>query len=98
MIDVRLTATGQRLEVDPSQPRIIRGTRNMLRLCVSFSPEWDGMAVAAVFRNGDAVPLEGGRCMVPNELCDRMSVHVRLVGKRGAEVYTTCWAAVRQGE
>lgn len=71
---------------------IVSGTQGYLQAEFSFSPEWTGCRIAAVFRSlakEYACPVKNGRCMIPPEALTWDSFGVRLVGQKEGYRITT---------
>lgn len=95
MIDVYLSADGQKLKVTQRPDVLIAGTRGVVRLNFTLSPDWYGYKVVADF-DGDAEPLVGGTCMLPDSVAGMREVPVRLVGVRGKQRMYTETATIVQ--
>lgn len=85
---------------------VTSGSSNVLQVRFEFSPEWEGLAKAAVFQAGCAersVILNGGACAIPREVLKEPGYFLMagVCGKLGEElVMPTVWAnlgAIREG-
>ena len=93
--------TAQNIQKDPSCDfsGIVAGTQGYLRAEFSFSAEWAGCRVAAVFSclgKECAEPVLNGGCKIPAEALTWDSFGVRVVGQRKNYRITTNEIKVRQ--
>lgn len=100
-----LYADKTQLTVRQKEP-ITSGSSNAYQVRFEFSPEWDGLAKAAVFQAGCAeksVILTGGACAIPQAVLKEPGYFLMagVCGKLGEElVMPTVWAnlgAIRTG-
>lgn len=100
-----LYADKTQLTVRQKEP-ITSGSSNAYQVRFEFSPEWDGLAKAAVFQAGCAeksVILTGGACAIPRAVLKEPGYFLMagVCGKLGEElVMPTVWAnlgAIRTG-
>lgn len=99
MIDIYLDVEGQSLTMRNPFQRIVKGTKNLLRLNLSFSAEWRGMITAVVFDDDTVVCLDAdSSVLVPNEFTDARAIMFYVIGKRGNELCTTNRIKIRQGD
>lgn len=98
---LRFIVTAQSIQKAPDCDfsGIVAGTQGYLRAEFSFSAEWAGCRVAAVFsRLGKeyAEPVLSGGCKIPSEALTWDSFGVRVVGQRAGYRITTNEIKVRQ--
>ena len=78
---------------------IVAGTEGYLRAEFSFSEEWQGCRMAAVFscmRKEYPQPIKNGRCVIPAEALEWDNFGVRVVGQRENYQITTSEIKIRQ--
>ena len=98
---LKFIVTAQAIIKDPDCDfsGIVAGTQGYLRAEFSFSAEWAGCRVAAVFSclgKEYAEPVLNGGCKIPSEALTWDSFGVRVVGQRAGYRITTNEIKVRQ--
>lgn len=98
---LKFIVTAQAIIKDPDCDfsGIVAGTQGYLRAEFSFSAEWAGCRVAAVFSclgKEYAEPILNGGCKIPSEALTWDSFGVRVVGQRAGYRITTNEIKVRQ--
>lgn len=96
---IECTCADQWLEVSNTPEGLTRGTKGYLGVRVNFQgTSWNKCRVACEFK-GDAAPLVGGTCAVPDAIAAKPYVVFRLVGQRddGYRIITN-WVVVGQGK
>ena len=78
---------------------IVAGTQGYLQAEFSFSEEWQGCRMAAVFssmRKEYPQPIKNGRCVIPAEALEWDNFGVRVVGEKEGYRITTNEVKVKQ--
>lgn len=99
MRTLQFKVSGQNLSKDGDFSGLVAGTRGYLYTAYNFDSEWDGCKKAAVFsRFGKEypAPIINGRCAVPDEIAEKDSWYVHLVGVKDGYRITTNEVEVRQ--
>lgn len=101
MRTLKFIVTAQAITKDPSCDfsDIVAGTKGYLWAEFSFSPEWSGCRMAAVFSclcKEYAQPIVNNRCEIPAEALTWDSFGVQVVGQKENYRITTNEVKVRQ--
>ena len=96
MQDINITVAKQHIEViDP--PRLIAGTKNYLLAKFSFDSTWAGFMKVAVFCRDYPVAIRNNQCVIPEEVTDRSSISVKVIGRKDDVQIVTDFAVIKQG-
>lgn len=71
---------------------IIAGTSNYLQCVFKFDSDWNGFIKAAVFYDGKTefpVLIKNGTCLIPDEVLDKTSIILYIVGKKDNQKIVT---------
>lgn len=101
MRTLRFLVDAQIIKKDPSCDfsGLVAGTKGYLYAGFSFTEEWEGVKVAAVFRHGkkeEIRPLVRRQCEIPADILSGEVFGVRLIGQKGDYKITTNEIKVRQ--
>lgn len=101
MRTLKFIITGQKITKDPDCDftGIVAGTQGYLQAEFSFSEEWQGCRMAAVFSclgKEYPQPIMNGQCEIPKEALTWDSFGVRVVGQRDGYRITTNKIKIRQ--
>ena len=101
MRTLKFIITDQAITKDPNCDfsGIVAGTEGYLRAEFSFSEEWQGCRMAAVFscmRKEYPQPIKNGSCVIPAEALEWDYFGVRVVGQRENYRITTNEIKIRQ--
>lgn len=101
MRTLKFIIQGQQIKKDPDCDfsGIVSGTKGYLYAQFSFSEEWEGCRMAAVFssmRKEYPQPIKNGRCVIPAEALEWDNFGVRVVGQRDGYRITTNEVKVKQ--
>lgn len=101
MRTLKFIITGQKITKDPDCDfsGIVAGTEGYLRAEFSFSEEWQGCRMAAVFsslRKEYPRPIKNGSCEIPAEALAWDYFGVRVVGQRENYRITTNEIKIKQ--
>lgn len=94
MRTLKFIIQGQQIKKDPECDfsGIVSGTKGYLYAKFSFSKEWEGCQVAAVFtcfKKGYACPLKKGMCQIPEEALQWKEFGVSVFGRKEGYMNTT---------
>lgn len=101
MRTLKFIITAQAITKDPDCDfsGIVSGTKGYLYAQFSFSKEWEGCRMAAVFRclgKEYAQPVKNGRCEIPADALTWDRFSVRLVGQKENYRITTDEIIIQQ--
>lgn len=100
MRDLNFRIDRQTLSKDGDMSGLVRGTTGYLRCVFSFDPSWDGyQKIASFVAKGvdEAVAIEDGMAMVPDEIAKAGRIELRVLGVKGKEIVKTSTVELRQG-
>ncbi len=100
MRDLNFRIDRQTLSKDGDMSGLVRGTTGYLRCVFSFDPSRDGdHNIESFVAHGvdEAVVIEDGMAMVPDEIAKAGRFDLRVLGVKGKEIVKTSTVELRQG-
>lgn len=94
-MQIRFKVTGQHIEKE-SDPYLVAGTKNYLKMVFDFDATWNGYKKAALFNSDTAVAIVGNTCTVPEEITKLKRFSVKVVGEKDGTRIVTDFAVVDQ--